>query len=446
MKQAEKKEVSSRLRNQKSNQVNKMPTPSMTQEQFMTWMATEKAASDARAAAAAATAAEAAAAAERRHREQMDNAAAAAERRHQDQMRLVQDQMKQAADAAAAAAAASGGPRNADGESTKPMGYKKLSIYSSGDALEFLTWREGLLLCAQINNWGDLRTRREAKAAIEDPAARMVRDIKCDAAGTTTETLLKQYHDRFCSADATALALTQYVQAVQGSQEPLLNWHGRLRDLFNRCKPQEDADTSSDLLQRWISGIYLVPIRLHVFRMMPESYNRALALAHNELAALRMTGSGVARSAAGSGRGNQIFGVGGNPSLEATLAAMDGDVVECQLRDAAGGIAAMNFTGLCFGCGRAGHIRSNCPNPKPAEGAGASAGGGAAGVAGGEGAPRGRGGGRGHGGGRGRGSSRGRGRGQGRGGAGLAVGAVAEAGGAGGAEAGAACEPPAGNA
>lgn len=180
-------------------------------------------------------------------------------------------------------------------------GTKKLSAYGSGKETDFLTWRTHFTVVAEINNWNDLRQRREAFGAMENPAARLVsdllyedipeNDIPLGGHQRTIKDVLDSMESRFLTTAASRLARVSFNEAQQLAEESILTWHGRIRDLYIRAYPlmraEEVMNNDPNLIDQFVIGIHRSQLKNEVYLKTPETFSSALTVAANTDAAMQ---------------------------------------------------------------------------------------------------------------------------------------------------------------
>ena len=231
-------------------------------------------------------------------------------------------------------AALLGGLGSTTGAAGKKGGTKKLSVFSSADGPEWTTWRANFKIVARINDWKDLRSRREAAASLEGLAARTVADIDAEDADDI-DALLDLYESRFLPAAQSELAQQSFDGAKQADGETVLQWHARCRELFQRAYPGDDTDCRQ-LIQKFALGLTDDEVRAWTWKQRAVSYQAVLLAANNETAAKAVLTQ--SRSAHGR-RGLHAFGGNAGGGSRAT-----------------GGPE----TRKCFFCERPGHIQADC--------------------------------------------------------------------------------------
>ena len=163
---------------------------------------------------------------------------------------------------------------------------KKLDTFSSGDGVEWMTWRSNFEITARINEWTHRRQRREIAAAMVGAAKQFVADIPIGDADPVENSalLLDQYQLRFLPAAATDAARIAVREARQTEDETILAWHARLRSLFQRAHPALDAaglEVNVDLRDQFVLGMLDQDVVSKVWHQRPGSYGEALTMANN---------------------------------------------------------------------------------------------------------------------------------------------------------------------
>jgi hypothetical protein len=196
---------------------------------------------------------------------------------------LICDAKKTAADLAQNAMANQQAVQPAAAPAAIKGGYKKVTIFNSGDGPEWSTWRSNFITIKEINKWDDLRARREASASLEGMAKKAVQDINPEAITTLVE-LLDLYEKRFRPQSASELNREEFNKAQQKFEETPTAWAARIRDLFERAYPTELVD-STRLLERFVMGIENKTVRSFVYRARSETFEHAIDRLNDETAA-----------------------------------------------------------------------------------------------------------------------------------------------------------------
>jgi hypothetical protein len=203
------------------------------------------------------------------------------------------------APAAAPPAAAPAAPPHRDG--------RKLTAFSEANSpAEWTTWRAKFEMVASIQAWEDLRQRQELFAAMSGSAAKAVSDLPVidpdplpvhappllAYVPLTYKLVVASYEARFMTTAASDLARTEFQTCQQVPEETLLEWHGRVRDLFLQAYPGQDPNVvgvgSQLLIDRWVRGLDSDEIREGVLKERPTNFVKCLELAQNKLALLAM--------------------------------------------------------------------------------------------------------------------------------------------------------------
>jgi hypothetical protein len=179
---------------------------------------------------------------------------------------------------------------------------KKLSHFSSGDGLEWITWKKHFELVCDINGWkgepnanaadlliADEKMRREAKASMSGLAARMVSDLQHDAAGVDIEQLLTKFESRFLPQAASDLARMMFRQACQLEGETAIQWHTRARELYHRAQPTANLETAQELKDCFVLGLRIREVKQCVWDAKPPTLSECLEKATNKEAGLLVT-------------------------------------------------------------------------------------------------------------------------------------------------------------
>lgn len=212
-------------------------------------------------------------------------------------------------------------------------------------------------MIAAINEWDEDRQKRELASSMEGLAARMVADIvvmepplPAGAAAAavaaraarelarTPDAILDLYEAKFLPAAESELAVAAFEVASQSSDESVLQWHSRLRELHGRAYPGEAVDNRA-LINRFTLGLRDTQIREWTWDRRPQTYAAALLHANNKTASKAIL-SGAAAKAAKGGEINAISRPKGRG------------------RDASGG--GGKGPGNCFFCEKPGHFEKEC--------------------------------------------------------------------------------------
>ena len=239
----------------------------------------------------------------------------------------------------------------------------RFPIYKNDGTEDFATWCYTFNRLCEINDLTDEECRDYLTTCMRGKAARATRHWHPDDF-SDIETMLKAYRDKFETPAQKALAETEYYSARQKKDEPLGEWHDRLRELYERVfgsGTAEDSATNRDLRRRFLQGIREEFIRthaqLHVAFAGKQGYDYEYALesAQNAQSVALEKAYKLSSSRAGGGTSSENTGNrrnGSRPPEE----PMD-----------VSSLAALGFTKdqmkRCKGCDALGHMVGSCPNP-----------------------------------------------------------------------------------
>lgn len=202
----------------------------------------------------------------------------------------------------------------------------KLAGFSSGEPSEWRTWRANFLTLATIHNWNDVRQRREASAAMSGVAARSVRDLTV-AAHATIVALLDAFEARFIPVAAGRLARAEFISARQATSETILQWHSRIRELFQRAYPARPVEADEQLIDQFVNNLQDTFIKSYVLDQAPNTFTAALNNAQSKQANQFILGKPATNGSAGL----HAFGATNNSKQKE-----------------------------CWHCGKSGHVRTEC--------------------------------------------------------------------------------------
>ena len=238
---------------------------------------------------------------------------------------------------------------------------RRVSPFSSGLPEDFLAWRNVFGRLRALKGWDDQTSLRQLAAGLEGAACRMTSDIQVDGVypvghpmagqNVTYDSLMAAYQERFIPASLSKLARTQFLQSAQESTETLVSWHTRLRELYMRAHPGAAIETSHELVERFILGIYDGVIREKTFDVSPATYSEALTVATTKAATrfCLMQNDGLLPNTKKST----------TPQNLSMMAMSANPIAEMGVQRAGeGGTVAV--LGPCFYCQAPGHIKRDC--------------------------------------------------------------------------------------
>lgn len=236
------------------------------------------------------------------------------------------------------------------GQGTK----KRLTPFSSAIGADWAVWRRNFQTIARINDWDQPRQKRELASSLEGLAAKTAADVMFEepplAAGAaqadidaraareaarTIDMVLDECEEKFLPPSESELAVAAFEDTAQASDESVMQWHARLRELHGRAYPGQDVNNRV-LINRFALGLRDLQVREWTWKQRPATYAAALQHANNETASKAILGL-----AAGKPKGSQ--------GIHA-ISAPKG-------RTGKGKSAG---AGNCFFCERPGHFKAEC--------------------------------------------------------------------------------------
>ena len=152
------------------------------------------------------------------------------------------------------------------------------------------------------------------------------------------QALLALYETKFLPPSASATAILKYDQAMQGAHETVLDWHGRLDNLWSRAYPRIDGGQL--LIKKFINGLRIKALRQFTMRAKPQTYDDALVSAMEEQCVQETT-------VFGQSYGQQVPQAGGgHPGHQGRGEPME--------------IGAMGEQKRCYTCNLFGHEKKDC--------------------------------------------------------------------------------------
>ena len=224
------------------------------------------------------------------------------------------------------------------GQGGRPGG-QRINKFGNEEDEDWMVWKRHFQNISDLNRFNDLEKRLALAGAMTGKAALATLDIDIHAAvagmAATIDNILPQFEARFLPAAASQIARVNFDAARQGNQETILNYHGRLRALYNRAYPAAADDVL--LIRRFIMGLRKKELRMQAMRQYPANYPAALEIAQNESSVQQM----VKVTELGAGTGEEPMEIGAmNPGPK---------------------------TGNCHFCEKSGHWKRECELWKKAQ-------------------------------------------------------------------------------
>ena len=163
-------------------------------------------------------------------------------------------------------------------------GGQKINPFGNEEDESWIVWKSHFQNISALNGFTDHEQRLALAGAMKGKAALATLDINVqqpiDGQMPTIALVLDLYQARFLPAAASQLARVKFDVARQGTTESILNFHGRLRALYNEAYP--DAADHVLLIRKFITGLRRRELRMQAMRVGADTYQQALEAAQNE--------------------------------------------------------------------------------------------------------------------------------------------------------------------
>jgi hypothetical protein len=161
----------------------------------------------------------------------------------------------------AAAAQAAGLPAPRGNPQVPRPGQASLPTFSDCSADGWFLFRRAYTVCCQINNWDDLRSRRQLLLALKDGALAKIANLQPNPdplpVDWDLEAFLDQIEGKFVHQVDTFRARAEYTQARQLKEEDVGTWHTRILQLHTRAWHRAvDREMSHELIYKFYCGLY----------------------------------------------------------------------------------------------------------------------------------------------------------------------------------------------
>jgi hypothetical protein len=202
----------------------------------------------------------------------------------------------------------------------------------------------GNTVCYQINNWDDLRSRRQLLLALKDGTLAKIANLQPTPdplpADWNLDGFLNQIEGKFVNQVDTFRACAEYTQAQQLKEEDVGTWHTRVLQLHTRAWHRAvDREISHELIYKFCCGLYHPMVRAKTVENNPETFGAALQGAMQAEASQMMLASGL---------WGTWGSAAGGPANNAMINAMRSGGGYVEMRE-------------CHTCHQVGHLARKCP-------------------------------------------------------------------------------------
>jgi hypothetical protein len=183
--------------------------------------------------------------------------------------------------AAAAAAQAAGLPARQGNPQIPRPGQASLPTFSDCSADGWFLFRRPYTVCCQINNWDDLRSRRQLLLALKDSSLAKIANLQPTPDPLSVhwdlEAFLDQIEGKFVHQVDTFKGRAVYTQARQLKEEDVGTWHIRVLQLYTRAWHEAvDREMSHEIIYKFCCGLYHPMVRAKTVEHNPETFGAAL--------------------------------------------------------------------------------------------------------------------------------------------------------------------------
>ena len=226
----------------------------------------------------------------------------------------------------------------------------KVNTFSNAPDEDWLVWKHHFEQCRQLNKYNDNESRLALAAAMKGRAAAAVMDLTVLDPNEGIRDLLRNYENRFLPASASQLSRVQFEQVTQNARENILDFHARLRQLWNKAYPHLRDETM--LIRKFSLGLRRADVRRQVIRTNPQTYGDALEAAQNEASVAQVCS--VTETGAGAAEHMEIGAMIKNHFRGKKIANLD------KRRTLGSGGSTGKKGGTCHFCGKSGHWKNEC--------------------------------------------------------------------------------------
>ena len=231
----------------------------------------------------------------------------------------------------------------------RPTGQKLNQFSNEEGSDDWLVFKRHFQAYAQLNGYNDQEQRLALAGCMVGKAALATLDIDVTAninnVPPTINAVIQLYEARFLPAAASQLSRVRFDQARQGTSESILDYHSRLRSLYNQAYPNNADDTL--LIRRFVMGLRKKELRMQAMRDRPATYAAALVSAQNESSVLQLV---------------KVTELGAAPAGEEPMEI--GAINQARRPQPP---PQNQVKGTCHFCGQTGHWKRNCNLLKKAQ-------------------------------------------------------------------------------
>lgn len=218
--------------------------------------------------------------------------------------------------------------------------------FGNTDKEDWQLFRKSFSYAVILKNYTDpqakfalyLAMQGAAKLAVDKEDPTDLRDIN---------QMLDRYEEKFMHPAASALAINKFEQAKQQPREELLQFHGRVMQLYSRAHPSL-INIEIHPTRVFIAGLAKPQIQAACYRRGPKTFQEVLEVAQQEQSVIDQM-----NPVAADGRAGYI-----NVNRRDGIHALDPQAIDAMKRDS-----------RCFTCNKRGHIAKDCSmrdkNAKP---------------------------------------------------------------------------------
>lgn len=237
----------------------------------------------------------------------------------------------------------------------------KIMTFANAADEDWLVWKFHFDKARILNGYTDIEAKLALSAAMKGRAAAAVMDIEVQRQFEDINALLQHYDRRFLPASASQMARVSFDQAVQKQGETILDYHSKIRQLWNRAYPNNADEVL--LIRKFSLGLRKKEVREQVIRQNPQTYGAALEAAQNEASVMRVvsvTETGAAVEPMEIGMVGAIRRAKAASMQKKNTGTKQKQISALRTRGATQKTEAPGSKGNCHFCSKPGHYRSNC--------------------------------------------------------------------------------------